>query len=87
MTEFNNKITPSFIRFRAVTTVSDSDSLFLQPIDSDIPKKISLENFRTMLDMGDEGILFGGNNSIDEDVYKVIGGLGISLNSDKIINE
>ena len=40
-----------------------------------------------MLDMGDEGILFGGNNSIDEDVYKVIGGLGISLNSDKIINE
>ena len=78
---------PSFIRYREVTTALDSDSLFLQPIDSDIPKKISLENFRTMLYMGDEGILFGGNNSIDEDVYKVIGGLGISLNSDKIINE
>lgn len=79
---------PSFIRFKEVSVVKDTDSLFLQPIDSDIPKKINVANFlngnNTMLD---EGILFGGNNSIDEDVYKVIGGLGISLNSDKIINE
>ena len=78
---------PSFIRFKEVTTALDSDSLFIQPIDSDIPKKISLDNFRTIVDMVDEGILFGGYNSIDEDVYKLIGGLGISLNSDKISNE
>lgn len=87
MTEFNNKITPSFIRFRAVTTVSDSDSLFLQPIDSEIPNRIAMLQFKTYLEDENNAILFGGNDSIDEDVYKVIGGLGISLNSDKIINE
>lgn len=78
---------PSFIRFREVTTALDSDSLFLQPIDSDIPKKILVSDFRSMLEIGDEGILFGGNNSIDEDVYKVIGGLGISINSYKLSDE
>ena len=79
---------PSFIRFKEVSVVKDTDSLFIQPFDSEIPNKINVANFlngnNTMLD---EGILFGGNNSIDEDVYKVIGGLGISLNSDKISNE
>ena len=79
---------PSFIRFKEVSVVKDTDSLFIQPIDSEIPNKINVANFlngnNTMLD---EGILFGGNNSIDEDVYKVMGGLGISLNSDKISNE
>ena len=69
---------PSFIRFKEVTTAFDSDSLFLQPIDSDIPKKILVTN----LSDEDNGILFGGT-SADEDVYSLIGGVGVSINSDK----
>ena len=69
---------PSFIRFKEVTTALDSDSLFLQPIDSDIPKKILVTN----LSDEDNGILFGGT-SADEDIYSLIGGLGVSINSDK----
>ena len=69
---------PSFIRFKEVTTALDSDSLFLQPIDSDIPKKILVTN----LSDEDNGILFGGT-SADEDVYKIIGGVAASINSDK----
>jgi len=68
---------PSFIRFREVTTALDSDSLFLQPIDSDIPKKILVTN----LSDEDNGILFGGTGP-DEDVYKITGGVGTSINSD-----
>ena len=81
MTEFNNKITPSFIRFRAVTTVSDSDSLFLQPIDSEIPNRVAMTWFKTYLSDEDNGILFGGTGA-DEDVYKITGGVGTSINSD-----
>lgn len=81
MTEFNNKITPSFIRFRAVTTVSDSDSLFLQPIDSEIPNRVAMTWFKTYLTDEDNGILFGGIGP-DEDVYKITGGVGTSINSD-----
>ena len=68
---------PSFIRFKEVTTALDSDSLFLQPIDSDIPKKILITN----LSDEDNGVLFGGT-SADEDVYILIGGVGTSINSD-----
>jgi hypothetical protein len=81
MTEFNNKITPSFIRFRAVTTVTDSDSLFLQPIDNEIPNRVSMTWFKTYLGDEDNGILFGGTGP-DEDVDKIIGGVGTSINSD-----
>lgn len=81
MTEFNNKITPSFIRFRAVTTVNDSDSLFLQPIDSEIPNRVAMTWFKTYLTDEDNGILFGGTGA-DEDVYKITGGVGTSINSD-----
>lgn len=69
---------PSFIRFKEVTTALDSDSLFLQPIDSDIPKKILV----TKLSDEDNGVLFGGT-SADEDIYSLIGGVGASINSDK----
>ena len=69
---------PSFIRFKEVTTALDSDSLFLQPIDSDIPKKILVTN----LSDEDNGVLFGGT-SADEDIYSLIGGVGVSINSDK----
>lgn len=72
---------PSFIRFKEVSVVKDTDSLFLQPIDSDIPKKVSLSNFTTYLGDEDNGILFGGTGA-DEDVYKIIGGVGASINSD-----
>ncbi len=68
---------PSFIRFKEVTTALDSDSLFLQPIDSDIPKKILITN----LSDEDNGVLFGGVGP-DEDVYSLIGGVGASINSD-----
>ena len=71
-------LTPSCIRFKEVTTALDSDSLFLQPIDSDIPKKILVTN----LSDEDNGVLFGGT-SADEDVYSLIGGVGVSINSDK----
>jgi hypothetical protein len=69
---------PSFIRFKEVTTALDSDSLFLQPIDSDIPKKVLISSFFDE----DNGVLFGGT-SADEDVYSLIGGVGASINSDK----
>lgn len=79
---------PSFIRYKEVGVVKDTDSIFIQPIDSEIPNKVNVADFlNSNTTMLDEGILFGGNNSIDEDVYKVIGGLGVSLNSDKISNE
>ena len=68
---------PSFIRFKEVTTALDSDSLFLQPIDSDIPKKILVTN----LSDEDNGVLFGGT-SADEDIYSLTGGVGASINSD-----
>lgn len=77
MDEFKGQLTPSFIRFKKVTTVLDSDSLFLQPMDSGIPKKILVTN----LSDEDNGILFGGT-SADEDVYSLIGGVGASINSD-----
>jgi hypothetical protein len=80
MNDFNNKITPSFIRFRAVTTVTDSDSLFLQPTDNEIPNRIAMVQFKNYLGDEDNGILFGGT-SADEDVYKIIGGVGASINS------
>ena len=69
---------PSFIRFKEVTTALDSDSLFLQPIDSDIPKKVLISSFFDE----DNGVLFGGT-SADEDIYSLIGGVGASINSDK----
>lgn len=72
---------PSFIRFKEVTTALDSDSLFLQPIDSDIPKKIDLGTFNSISGDLDNNILFGGTGA-DEDVDKIIGGLGVSINSD-----
>jgi hypothetical protein len=72
---------PSFIRFKVVTTVSDSDSLFLQPIDSEIPNRIAMTWFKTYFTDEDNGILFGGTGA-DEDVYKIIGGVGTSINSD-----
>ena len=81
MTDFNNKITPSFIRFRAVTTVTDSDSLFLQPIDSEIPNRIAMLQFKTYLEDENNAIVSGGFG-VDEDVDKLIGGLGTSFNSD-----
>ena len=71
-------LTPSFIRFKEVTTALDSDSLFLQPIDSDIPKKVLISTFFDE----DNGVLFGGT-SADEDIYSLIGGVGASINSDK----
>jgi hypothetical protein len=72
---------PSFIRFKEVTTALDSDSLFLQPIDSEIPNRIAMLKFKDYLGDEDNGILFGGTGA-DEDVYKIIGGVGTSINSD-----
>lgn len=81
MTDFNNKITPSFIRFKVVTTVKDSDSLFLQPTDSETPNRVAMLWFKNYLEDEDNGILFGGMGA-DEDVYSLIGGVGASINSD-----
>lgn len=76
---------PSFIRYKEVGVVKDTDSIFIQPIDSEIPNKVTVIDFLNA-DTLDGGILFGGTGA-DEDVYKIIGGVGVSLNSDKITNE
>jgi hypothetical protein len=76
---------PSFIRYKEVGVVKDTDSIFIQPIDSEIPNKVTVIDFLSA-DTLDGGILFGGTG-VDEDVYKIIGGVGVSLNSDKITNE
>jgi len=56
---------PYFVRYKDVTTLDSTDSLYLDDATSDVPKKISLTDFdyaRTK-----NRILNGGVNNIDED--------------------
>lgn len=37
---------PYFVRYKEVTTLDDTDSLYLDDDASDVPKKITYENFK-----------------------------------------
>lgn len=81
---------PYFVRYKDVTILDSTDSLYLDDATSDVPKKISLTNFMDGLPSTyttNNTILSGGVNNVDEDVPQLIGGLnGISKNSNTINN-
>jgi hypothetical protein len=76
---------PYYVRSKVVTTLDSTDSLYLDDASSDVPKKITLENFMLGLEspyVSSNTILNGGENNIDEDVPMLMGGLnGVSKNS------
>ena len=76
---------PYFVRYKDVTTLDSTDSLYLDDATSDVPKKIALSDFNYALTKN--RILSGGVNNQDEDVPQLIGGLnGVSKNSNTINN-
>lgn len=85
MSEYLNNI-----RYKQVTTLDGTESLYLDDATSDIPKKILMSSFiGTLTTITDDTvyILNGGVNNQDEDVPKLIGGLnGVSKNSNTINN-
>ena len=85
MSEYLNNI-----RYKRVTTLDGSESLYLDDPTSDIPKKILMSTFiGTLTTIPDDTvyILNGGVNNQDEDVPQLIGGLnGVSKNSNTINN-
>jgi hypothetical protein len=85
MSEYLNNI-----RYKRVTTLDGSESLYLDDASSDIPKKILMSTFiGTLTTIADDTvyILNGGVNNQDEDVPQLIGGLnGVSKNSNTINN-
>ena len=85
MSEYLNNI-----RYKRVTTLDGSESLYLDDASSDIPKKILMSTFiGTLTTIVDDTvyILNGGVNNPDEDVPQLIGGLnGVSKNSNTINN-
>ena len=85
MSEYLNNI-----RYKRVTALDGSESLYLDDATSDIPKKILMSTFiGTLTTIHDDTvyILNGGVNNQDEDVPQLIGGLnGVSKNSNTINN-
>jgi len=79
---------PYFVRYKDVTTLDGTESIYLDAVDSDVPKKILYTDFAYMLTTIDNNtILNGGVNNQDEDVPQLIGGLnGVSKNSNTINN-
>ena len=79
---------PYFVRYKDVTILDGTESIYLDAADSDVPKKILYTDFAYMLTTIDNNtILNGGVNNQDEDVPQLIGGLnGISKNSNTINN-
>jgi len=79
---------PYFVRYKDVTTLDGTESIYLDASDSDVPKKILYTDFAYMLTTIDNNtILNGGVNNQDEDVPQLIGGLnGVSKNSNTINN-
>jgi hypothetical protein len=76
---------PYFVRYKDVTTLEGTESIYLDASDSDVPKKIALSDFNYALT--NNTILSGGLNNVDEDVPQLIGGLnGVSKNSNTINN-
>lgn len=85
MSEYLNNI-----RYKQVSTLDGTESLYLDDATSDIPKKILMSSFiGTLTTITDDTvyILNGGVNNQDEDVPQLIGGLnGVSKNSNTINN-
>jgi hypothetical protein len=85
MSEYLNNV-----RYKRVTTLDGTESLYLDDATSDIPKKILMSTFiGTLTTITDTNvyILNGGVNNQDEDVPQLIGGLnGVSKNSNTINN-
>lgn len=85
MSEYLNNI-----RYKQVSTLDGSESLYLDDATSDVPKKILMSTFiGTLTTIPDDTvyILNGGVNNQDEDVPQLIGGLnGVSKNSNTINN-
>ena len=85
MSEYLNNI-----RYKRLTNLDGSESLYLDDATSDIPKKILMSTFiGTLTTIPDDTvyILNGGVNNQDEDVPQLIGGLnGVSKNSNTINN-
>ncbi len=82
---------PYFVRYKDVTTLDGTESIYLDASDSDVPKKISIPYFASsILDIPTDTVVYilsGGENNQDEDVPQLIGGLnGISKNSNTINN-
>jgi hypothetical protein len=81
---------PYFVRYKDVTTLDGTESIYLDDATSDIPKKILMSTFiGTLTTITDDTvyILSGGVNNQDEDVPQLIGGLnGVSKNSNTINN-
>jgi hypothetical protein len=78
---------PYFVRYKDVTTLDGTESIYLDAADSDVPKKILYTDFAYMLTIENNTILNGGINNQDEDVPQLIGGLnGVSKNSNTINN-
>lgn len=85
MSEYLNNV-----RYKRVSTLDGTESLYLDDATSDIPKKILMSSFiGTLTTITDDTIyiLSGGVNNQDEDVPQLIGGLnGVSKNSNTINN-
>jgi len=78
---------PYFVRYKDVTTLDGTESIYLDAADSDVPKKILYTDFAYMLTIENNTILNGGINNQDEDVPQLIGGLnGASKNSNTLNN-
>jgi hypothetical protein len=78
---------PYFVRYKDVTTLDGTESIYLDAADSDVPKKILYTDFAYMLTIENNTILNGGINNQDEDVPQLIGGLnGVSKNSNTLNN-
>jgi hypothetical protein len=78
---------PYFVRYKDVTTLDGTESIYLDAADSDVPKKMLYTDFAYMLTIENNTILNGGINNQDEDVPQLIGGLnGVSKNSNTINN-
>lgn len=73
-------------RYKEVNTISDSDYIYYDN-GTQILQRIAYSDFKT-IDTVNNTILSGGYNSIDEDVYKMLGGVnGVSINSKKLTDE
>lgn len=78
----------SHIRHKIVTTLNSLDVIYFEDYLTNIPKKITLENFKNEIGnfSYNNGILYGGT-SVDEDTNIYNGGInGVSKNTNTIIN-
>ena len=76
------------VRYKKVTSITDVDFIYYDN-GSGVLQQILLSDFKTYIGVPvyNDSILYGGINSPDEDIPKMIGGLnGVSKNSNTINN-